>query len=87
MVCRGLLAATALLGIGYPIIEGVTGASPGKWVLGLRIGHANGTAGDTLGLYVKRFAIKFIRPVLGAPGRRDGIWVCWAGWRVLRGWW
>lgn len=69
---QGLLAATALLGIGYPLIEGVTGASPGKWVLGLRIGHANGTAGDTV-LYIKRFAIKFIRPVLGALAGLTGL--------------
>ena len=69
---QGLLAATALLGIGYPLIEGVTGASPGKWVLGLRIGHASGTAGDTA-LYVKRFAIKFIRPLLGALAGATGL--------------
>nr|CBL87430.1 hypothetical protein S18_848_0017 [uncultured Flavobacteriia bacterium] len=69
---QGLLAATALLGIGYPLIEGVTGASPGKWVLGLRIGHASGTAGDTA-LYAKRFAIKFIRPLLGALAGATGL--------------
>ena len=38
----------------------------------LHIGHANGTAGDTL-LYVKRFAIKFIRPVLGALAGVTGL--------------
>ena len=42
----GLLAATALLGLVYPLIEGLTGASPGKWALGLQVGRPNGHRGN-----------------------------------------
>ena len=29
-----LLAASALIGVMYPMVEGVSGASPGKWIMG-----------------------------------------------------
>ena len=67
----GLLAATALMGLVYPLIEGLTGASPGKWALGLQVGHPSGHNGN-VPLYLKRFAVKFIRPVLGALAALTG---------------
>ena len=68
----GLLAASALLGIVYPLVEGLTGASPGKWMLGLRVAHADGRSGH-VSLYMKRFVIKFIRPVLGTIAGLSGL--------------
>lgn len=68
----GLLAATALLGLAYPLVEGLTGASPGKWALGLQVGRPNGHRGN-VALYMTRFAVKFIRPVLGALAALTGV--------------
>lgn len=73
----GLLAATALMGLAYPLVEGLTGASPGKWTLGLHVGRPNGHRGN-VALYLKRFAVKFIRPVLGALAALTGFSVL--GW-------
>ena len=73
----GLLAATALLGLVYPLVEGLTGASPGKWALGLQVGRPNGQRGN-VALYLKRFVVKFIRPVLGALAALTGMSVL--GW-------
>lgn len=41
----------------YSMIEAFVGASPGKMVLGFKVGNEDGRAGDT-GLYLKRWAIK-----------------------------
>ena len=41
----------------YSLIEAFTGASPGKMVLGYKVGNEDGSAGD-LSLYLKRWAIK-----------------------------
>ena len=68
----GLLAATALMGLVYPLVEGVTGASPGKWVLGLQVGHPDGRRGNVT-LFLARFAVKFIRPVMGALAAVTGL--------------
>ena len=68
----GLLAATALMGLLYPLVEGVTGASPGKWVLGLQVGHSDGRRGNVI-LFLTRFAVKFIRPVMGALAAVTGL--------------
>lgn len=70
----GLLGATALVSIVYPMVEGATGASPGKWALGFRVGRQDGTPGS-VGVYVKRYVIKFIRPVLMAMAAASGIGV------------
>lgn len=70
----GLLGATALVSIVYPMVEGATGASPGKWALGLRVGCQDGTPGS-VGVYVKRYVIKFIRPVLMAMAAVSGFGV------------
>jgi len=44
--------------VAYLLIEGLTGASPGKRLLGLAIGTAEGTRG-TSGFYLGRAAIKW----------------------------
>ena len=41
----------------YSLIEAFSGASPGKMVLGFKVGNEDGRAGDT-GLYLMRWAIK-----------------------------
>ena len=68
----GLLGATALMSVVYPMVEGLTGASPGKWILGLRVGRQDGTSGDVV-LYLKRFAVKYIRPVMMALSAATGM--------------
>ena len=70
----GLLGASALMSVVYPLVEGLTGASPGKWTLGLRVGREDGASGDVV-LYLKRFAVKFIRPVMMALSAATGIGV------------
>ena len=70
----GLLGATALMSVVYPLVEGLTGASPGKWILGLRVGRQDGESGDVV-LYMKRFVVKFIRPVMMALSAATGIGV------------
>ena len=69
---EGLLGTMAMMGILYPMVEGLTGASPGKWLLGLRVANADGQPGG-LPLYMKRFSIKFIRPLLIAMGALSGV--------------
>lgn len=62
-VGAGIGAVMGMLGgviIGYfiySIIEALTGASPGKMMLGYKVANADGTGGDT-SLYLKRWAIK-----------------------------
>lgn len=41
----------------YMLIEGFTGATPGKKLLGLKIGRPDGTRGDQ-GLYLTRYMVK-----------------------------
>ena len=68
----GLLGATALMSVVYPLVEGLTGASPGKWILGLRVGRQDVASGD-VALYLKRFVVKFIRPVMMALSAATGM--------------
>ena len=48
----------------YMLIEGVVGASPGKMILGIKIGNADGTPAS-VGTYLLRWVIKNISFVLG----------------------
>jgi len=50
-------------GIMYPLIEGLTGASPGKRVLKIVVAQADGQRGFTA-LWVKRFLIKNLGNIL-----------------------
>lgn len=67
-----LLAVSAVVGGLYPLIEGVTGASPGKWLLGLHVGRDDGGRGD-VGLFLKRMLIKSIQSVLVLASGLTGV--------------
>jgi len=58
----------------YSLIEAFTGASPGKMVLGLKVGTADGRRGWAA-LYVKRWAIKYSGTLLGLLGAVPGLHV------------
>jgi uncharacterized RDD family membrane protein YckC len=58
----------------YSLIEAFTGASPGKMVLGLKVGTADGRPGSA-GLYAKRWAIKYSGTLLGLLGALPGLHV------------
>jgi len=58
----------------YSLIEAFTGASPGKMVLGLKVGTAGGRRGWAA-LYVKRWAIKYSGTLLGLLGAVPGLHV------------
>ena len=42
----GTILVCSLLGLAYTLVEALTGASPGKRVLGLKVAKADGKAGD-----------------------------------------
>lgn len=52
-----MAAVGAIIGLVYFLIEGFTGATPGKMILGLKVGTPEGKAGN-VSLYMKRWAIK-----------------------------
>jgi uncharacterized RDD family membrane protein YckC len=58
---RDMLPAAILAGIisaiAYSLIEGLSGASPGKRVMGITVAHADGKRGDTR-LFVRRWGVK-----------------------------
>lgn len=58
----------------YSLIEAFTGASPGKMLLRLKVGTADGRRG-TLRLYVTRWAIKYAGTLLGLLGAIPGLHV------------
>jgi len=58
----------------YSLIEAFTGASPGKLILGLKAGTADGRRGSPA-LYVKRWAIKYSGTLLGLLGAVPGLQV------------
>jgi uncharacterized RDD family membrane protein YckC len=58
----------------YSLIEAFTGASPGKMLLKLRVGTADGRRGSPV-LYVKRWAVKYSGSVLGLLGAIPGLHV------------
>jgi len=47
----------------YALIEGLTGASPGKRIMKIVIAHQDATAGNTA-LWLRRFAVKYISAIL-----------------------
>ncbi len=55
--------AGMIAGIAYPLIEGLTGASPGKRVMKIRVARPDATRGDT-SLYLKRYGVKISARVL-----------------------
>lgn len=58
-----LILASVIAPISYSLIEGLTGASPGKRILHLLIATPDGRAGSTL-LFVRRWAVKNISAIL-----------------------
>ena len=58
----------------YSLIEAITGASPGKMLLKLKVGTAGGRRGS-LRLYITRWAIKFSGTLLGLLGAIPGLHV------------
>lgn len=61
----GALAMILLASVLYGLVEAFTGASPGKMILGLKIGNQDGTAGN-LNTYLIRWAVKNSGNLLGA---------------------
>lgn len=53
-----------ILAVAYPVIEGLTGRTPGKLALGLVVAHSDGQRG-TMRLWMKRMFIKNISSYLG----------------------
>ena len=53
----GTFLAAPLIGALYFLLEGITGFTLGKLLMGIRVGYANGDMGTTL-LFLKRYAIK-----------------------------
>jgi len=68
----GAVAAFGAFVFLYSLIEALTGASPGKLILGLKVGTADGRRGSA-SLYVKRWAIKYSGTVLGLLGAIPGL--------------
>jgi uncharacterized RDD family membrane protein YckC len=58
----------------YSLIEAFTGASPGKMLLRIKVGTADGRRGSPA-LYVKRWAIKYSGTLLGLLGALPGLHV------------
>ncbi len=62
-MAMGAMAGLGLFGTAYGLIEAFTGASPGKMILGIKIGTAGGTKAD-IGLLIGRYAVKNISMIL-----------------------
>jgi uncharacterized RDD family membrane protein YckC len=58
-----LTLGSIIAAITYSLIEGMTGASPGKLVMSIRIAHPDGRAGS-ITLFLRRWAIKNISSIL-----------------------
>ena len=70
----GVVAAFGGFVFLYSLIEAFTGASPGKMLLGLKVGTGDGRRGSAA-LYVKRWAIKYSGTLLGLLGAIPGLHV------------
>ena len=68
----GLFGASAMMALLYPVVEALTGSSPGKWALGLAIASAD-QADGSLGLYLRRALVKYIRPVMASLALWSGV--------------
>ena len=70
----GVVAAFGGFVFLYSLIEAFTGASPGKMILGLKVGTDEGRRGSAA-LYVKRWALKYSGTLLGLLGAIPGLHV------------
>ncbi len=59
----GVIVASIVVGVFYPLIEGITGASPGKRVLRITVATQDGRRGS-LSLLLKRYVIKNLGTLL-----------------------
>ncbi|MCX6141551.1 MAG: RDD family protein [Candidatus Kapabacteria bacterium] len=59
----GVITAGMIVGVLYPLIEGITGASPGKRILRITVATPDGHPG-TIALYLKRYVIKGLGTLL-----------------------
>ena len=64
----GSILVCSMLGLVYTLVEALTGASPGKRVMGMKVAKADGTAGD-VSLYLLRWALKNSGTILNFNGR------------------
>jgi len=70
----GAVAAFGGFVFRYSLIEAFSGASPGKMILGLKVGACDGRRGSTA-LYARRWAIKYSGTLLGLLGAIPGLHV------------
>jgi len=59
-----MIALSNSTGLLYSLIEAMTGASPGKMILGLQIAYEDSSEGD-MNLYMKRWVLKNLSGILG----------------------
>lgn len=59
----GLILASLVVSVLFPLIEGLTGASPGKRILRIVVAHQDGRAGNVT-LFLKRYGIKNLSALL-----------------------
>lgn len=71
-VIAGVAIGVTVIGVVYNLIEGFTGASPGKMLLGIKIGNADGTTAE-LSTLLYRYAIKNVGLLSGSLGFAVGI--------------
>lgn len=70
-VIGGAVAGVFVTVVLYGVIEAVTGASPGKMVLGIQAGFEDGRRASTRA-YVTRWAVKYAGVVIWAAGSAFG---------------
>lgn len=59
----GMFLGSLILGVLYPLIEGVTGASPGKRILDIRVATPDGLEATTR-IYLRRYVVKNLGKIL-----------------------
>jgi uncharacterized RDD family membrane protein YckC len=70
----GMMIGVALIGALYSLIEALTGASPGKMVMKLKIGTEDGRTAP-LSTYLTRWAVKYSSQILSVLALITGIGV------------
>jgi uncharacterized RDD family membrane protein YckC len=68
----GVMAALGGVVFLYGLIEAFTGASPGKMVLKLKVGHADGRRAS-VSTYAARWAVKYAGTLLGMLAMLPGL--------------
>ncbi|MEW5981717.1 MAG: RDD family protein [Acidobacteriota bacterium] len=68
----GMAIGISLIGFLYSLIEGLTGASPGKMILKLKVGTADGRNAP-ISTYLTRWAVKYSNALLGTLGVITGV--------------